>query len=370
MSSSGTLPPVVAGTPTPDLPDGLTPDLLRRMYAAMVMIRVFDERSLKLQRAGRIGFCVTSQGEEAAQIGTAAALQPEDWIFPSYRQYGVALYRGAPMQTMLDQLFGNADDICVGRQMPVHYSLRDQRFVSISSVIGTQIIQGVGCAMAAKSRGDQVISLTYFGDGATSANDFHSAMTFAGVMKAPVILACVNNQFAISLPVEKQTAVKELYLKAEGYGMPGVRVDGSDVIAVYQATRKAAELARQGGGPTFLELFTYRAGPHSSSDDPSRYRDQAEKDAWMERRDPIARMRSYLTQLALWTDADETALWDSSQEQFTEAMKAAEAKPQPDWSTLFDDVYATLPPSLVEQRDTLLAHERHLNLKHAGEFPL
>ncbi len=354
---------------TAKLPADMTEALVRRIYEGMITIRAYDERALKLQRSGRIGFCVTSFGEEATQIGTAAALNDRDWIFPSYRQYGVAMYRGVDMVKMAAHLYGNADDIAIGRQMPAHYTFRDKNFVSISSVIGTQMIHAVGTAMAAKYRGDNIVTATYFGDGGTSSNDFHSSLTFAGAMKAPVLFFLVNNQYAISLPVSKQCGVDELYKKGEGYGINSVRVDGNDAIAVYQATKIAAERARQGHGPTFLELLTYRAGSHSSSDDPTRYRSKEEMSAWQQK-DPIERMRNYMQQIGLWSPEYEDGLWETARYKISQATEAAQSIPQPDWSTLFDHVYSQLPPSLTAQKDDFLTHERGLELTNEGEFPL
>jgi pyruvate dehydrogenase E1 component alpha subunit len=354
---------------TAKLPSDLKEADVKRMYEGMVAIRVYDERSLKLQRSGRIGFCVTSFGEEATQIGTAAALQEKDWIFPSYRQYGVAMYRGVPLDTLTAHLFGNEDDIAKGRQMPAHYSYADKHFVSISSVIGTQIIQAVGCGMAAKMRGDDSVSVTYFGDGATSSNDFHSGLNFAGVYKAPVLFFCVNNQYAISLPVHKQTAVQELHMKGTGYGVPGVRVDGNDVIAVYQATKAAAERARDGEGPTLLELLTYRAGSHSSSDDPSRYRSSDESEHWKQK-DPLERMKRYLQQVGIWTPDYEEQVWEETRFRINKAISDQEGKGQPAWDSMFEHVYAEMPALLKEQRDELLKLESDLELTNEGEFPL
>jgi TPP-dependent pyruvate/acetoin dehydrogenase alpha subunit len=358
-----------AASPAP-LPEGLSEDILLRMYTAMVTVRAYDERALKLQRSGRIGFCVTSTGEEATQIGTVAALRDADWIFPSYRQYGVLMYRGEPLENLAANLFGTVADRVQGRQMPVHYTSRAVRFVSISSVIGTQISQAVGCAMAAQLRKDAVISATYFGDGATSANDFHAGLNFAGVYRAPVLFFCVNNQYAISLPVSRQTAQPELWRKAEAYGIPGVRVDGNDVLAVYSATRAAAERARQGQGPTLLELLTYRAGAHSSSDDPSRYRSVEECELW-QTQDPIARLKARLiSEWGLWDEDRDTALWTSLRHAIQEATTQAEQQAAPAWTTLFEDVWAEVPPALAAQRDALLKNEQGLTLANEGEFPL
>lgn len=354
---------------TAELPPGMNEALVKKMYESMILIRAYDERSLKLQRSGRIGFCVTAFGEEATQIGTAAALEDRDWVLPSYRQYGVAMYRNVSLTDMADHLFGNANDNSMGRQMPAHYTFKDKNFVSISSVIGTQIIHAVGVAMGAKYKGDDVIACTYFGDGATSANDFHSAMTFAGAMKAPVLFFLVNNQYAISLPVAKQCGVEEMYKKGEGYGIHSVRVDGNDVIAVYQAAKACADRARAGEGPAFLELLTYRAGSHSSSDDPTRYRSKEEMDFW-KNRDPIERMKNYLKQTGIWSESYEEEAWESARFKVNKATQEAQSRPQPEWETLFDHVYEEIPSTLAEQKSEFLTHERGLTLSNEGEFPL
>lgn len=351
------------------LPEGLTPEELRSMYEHMILTREYDDRCFKLQRQGRIGFYAGSFGEEACQIGTAFALEQKDWVFSSYRQPGVALYRGIILQDMVNNLFGNAGDMVMGRQMPVHYTGREQHFLSISSVIGTQIIEGVGCAMAAKIKKDDAVTITYFGDGATSSNDFHSGMNFAAAWKAPCIFVLVNNQYAISTPVCRQTGVETMADKAKAYGMPGVQVDGNDILAVYKATMEAAERARRGEGPTLLELKTYRAGPHSSSDDPTRYRDKEETERWL-KRDPILLFQGQLKEMGLWTQTYEAEVRESIQERLAQAVKTAESLPQPEWETLFTDVYSYVPQALQAQREDILAHESGLELTNEGEFPL
>lgn len=352
-----------------NIPHGLTVQDLRAMYKAMVLTRAYDERGFKLQRQGRIGFYAGSFGEEACQIGTAYATQPQDWIFSSYRQPGIALLRGVPMQTMMNNLFGNAEDVVQGRQMPVHYTGYDQHFLSVSSVIGTQVIQGVGCAMAARYKGDDAAVLTYMGDGGTSSNDFHSGMNFAGVFKAPVVFILVNNQFAISIPVSRQTACETLADKAVAYGMPGFQIDGNDILAVYGATKEAIERARAGEGPTLLELKTYRAGPHSSSDDPSRYRDQKVTDQWLER-DPLAVFKAQLESFGVWAEDWHTEAEEDAKAMIAQAISHAEKIGEPDWTSLFNDVTVEKSQVLALQEQDILAHERGLDLKNEGAFPL
>lgn len=327
--------------------------LLHKMYGNMVLARLLDERGMNLQRQGRIGFYVPAFGQEAIQTGSVAALKDKDWLFPSYREPGVHLYRGASLYEMICNLYGNEADICKGRQMPNHYSFHDQRIFSVSSPIATQVIQAVGCAVASKIRGEKAVTLTYFGDGATSENDFHTGATFAGAYKAPVVLICTNNQYAISVPVSKQTGAARLADKAIGYGMEGIAVDGNDVLAVYECVTKAVEKARSGKGPTLIECLTLRMGPHSSSDDPTRYRDEAQYQAW-KKRDPIVRFRAYLEGRKLWDETSEKRLTESCKQKIQEAVEAAEKQSAPSLESLFEDVYCEPTPQLLEQRAQLL----------------
>ena len=354
---------------SPKLPQGLGEEDLKRMYEGMVMIRAYDERQKSLQRSGRIGFCVTSTGEEAAQVGTAHALAAGDWVYPYYRQYGVLLYQGAPMEVLTDHLFGNEDDLAKGRQMPAHYTHKKTNFVSFSSVIGTHLIHAVGTAMAAKYRKDPSVTVTYIGDGGTSSSDFHSALTFAGVFKPPFVMFIVNNQYAISLPVSKQCGATTLASKGEGYGVPAVRVDGNDVVAVYQAAKEAYTRARNGEGPTLIELLTYRAGPHSSSDDPTRYRGN-EADDWVQNNDPIERAKRYMQQLGIWTEEYDAQVWEEARSKIALSTTDAQKRPEPTWASLFEDVYEDVPPALAAQRDELLEKESEFERADEGEFPL
>jgi len=344
---------------------------LLKMYRNMARTRMFDERTMMLQRQGRIGFSVPSFGQEAIQTGTAAALKPKDWIFPSYREPGVWLYRGMSMYQMLCNLYGNRGDICLGRQMPVHYSNAELRLFSVSSPIATQCIQAVGAAYASKLRGESDISITYIGDGGTSENDFHTAMTFAGAMKTPTVIVCTNNQYAISVPVAKQCGAKRMVDKAVGYGMPGYSVDGNDVLAVYEVARQCVERARNGEGPSFIECLTLRIGPHSSSDDPTRYRDPALYDAW-KARDPIVRFREYLTGKKFWNDKLEAELQEELKAEILGDIEKAEKQPPPELEELFTDVYEK-PIPLLDKQLAALKEEAELRgkFKNTSEaFPL
>ena len=334
---------------------GLPKSRLLEIYEAMLKTRLLDERMLNLQRQGRIGFYVPGTGEEAAQVGAGLAIGKKDWAYPSYRMPGTIMVLGAPLMEMVANCYGNDGDLCKGRQMPVHYAFGKQRIVSVSSPIGTHIIQAAGTAYAQKLRKDGGVSWAFFGDGGTSSNDFHSGLNFAGVWKAPAVFVCTNNQWAISVPLEKQTASESIAIKAEAYGMPGVRVDGNDVLAVHQACSAAAERARAGKGPTLLELMTYRRGPHSSSDDPTRYRGNA-ADAW-NAKDPIVRFRKYLELSDLWSEEQEKELAERLRAEINEAVARAEKQPAPSLETMFTDVYAKVPPHLRDQYEQLVRDE-------------
>jgi TPP-dependent pyruvate/acetoin dehydrogenase alpha subunit len=352
-------------------PKGAIPsnEVLLKMYTLMLTIRFWDERCLKLQRSGRISFCVTSRGEEATQAGTAAALRDTDWVFPAYRQPGIPLWRGATLETLAHQIFGSAKDVSLGHQMPNHYSFHHLHFASVSSVIGTQISHATGGAMAAQARGSDDVAVTYFGDGSTSSNDFHSALTIAGAKKAPALFFCVNNHYAISLHVSQQTGAKYLADKGIGYGMKAVRVDGNDVLAVYQSTLAMAERARRGEGPALLELVTYRLNPHSSSDDDARYRLKGEMGNWVDK-DPIPRFEAFLLEKGVLSPPQADALKIQVEADVLEATKIAQETPLPEWQTLIEGVYAEIPATLQADMDDLLAHEQGLSLPHSGAFPL
>jgi pyruvate dehydrogenase E1 component alpha subunit len=329
-------------------------DTLLRLYREMVRLRVLDERMMTLQRQGRVGFYGACTGQEAATLASAIVLEPSDWIFPALRESGAMLLRGFPMVPYLCQVFGNSGDETRGRQMPSHMASRSVNQVSWGSCIGTQLPQAVGAAMAAKIKGDRTVIAAYLGDGATSEGDFHVAMNFAGVFKAPVVFICQNNHWAISVPTSKQTASESIAIKAQAYGFPGVKVDGNDAIAVYEAVRAAVERARSGGGPTLVECETYRIGAHSSSDDPTRYRDEREVETWR-KRDPIEILRGRLNAMGIWSALEEDALRAKLLEEVNAAIAEAEQKADPPRESLFDDVYSALPWSLREQRDEMLA---------------
>ncbi|MGE0142700.1 MAG: pyruvate dehydrogenase (acetyl-transferring) E1 component subunit alpha [Planctomycetota bacterium] len=356
------------GKASKDKDPNLSADELRRLYEVMLSARLMDERALALQRQGRIGFYLQALGQEGSHVGAAAPLRSSDWLFPAYRQPGIPILRGVPFDDIVNEWYGNDGDICKGRQMPVHYSFRQANFVSISSPIGTQISQAAGAAMAARIRGDDTVFMTFFGDGGTSSNDFHCGLNFAGVYKAPVVFICENNQWAISVPLSGQTASETIAQKAAAYGMPGIRVDGNDVLAVYRVCREAIERARKGEGPTLVESVTYRIASHSSSDDAARYRDAAEFERWKQR-DPIQRFQKYLQKKKLWSEAWETELTERIRGELNESIKRADVRKRPPDDSLFDDVFMNLTPQLLEQRAELRALEGPESADR-GEFPL
>jgi pyruvate dehydrogenase E1 component alpha subunit len=324
-----------------------------RIYRMMVRVRGMEERMLSLQRQGRIGFYGSSYGQEAATLGSAAALDADDWIFPGLREASAMLLRGYPLVPWLAQLFGNQGDPTKGRQMPSHQGDRGVHQASWSSVIGTQLPQAVGAAYAAKLRGEKTVVAAYFGDGATSSSAFSQALLFAKRLAAPVVFLCQNNHWSISVPLERQTAETHLYRKGEAFGIESRRVDGNSVDEVYRATAAAVARARSGGGPSMLELYTYRLGAHSTSDDPSRYRDQKEVDAWLAK-DPVARAKRELIAAGAWSEAKDRAQQKEAAEAIGEGITAAEAFAPPPAESLFEDVYADSPWTLAEQRALLL----------------
>jgi pyruvate dehydrogenase E1 component alpha subunit len=344
------------GTVHPDNDPGLSPERCVALYEHMVRTRTLDERLVTLQRQGRIGFHIGSMGEEATVIGTAAALDETDWLFPCYREFGALLLRGMPLQKYIDNMYGNGDDPVKGRQMPDHYSGKPYRFGSVSSPIGTQITQAVGFAWAARLRGEKLAAIVYFGEGATSSNEFHCGANFAGVYKTPTVLICRNNGWAISVPADKQSATETFAQKAFAYGLHPIRVDGNDLLAVYKATREALALCRA-GTPVLLECLTYRLSGHSTSDDPTRYRGQDEMAA--ERlQDPLPRFRAFLEKKGLWSEQKQTELVAAYDAEIKAAVEHAEKAAPPALDTMFDDVFAERPWHLREQYEECLASPR------------
>ncbi len=351
---------------------GLSDDELKRGFEAMLAVRAFDDICMKLQRGGRIGFSIPNFGVEATQVGAAAALQEGDQIFPSYRDFGMALYKGVDPTDMFHNMFGNAKDSARGRQMPVHFSFVDPvKFFSISSPIGTHLPHAVGAAHAFRMRGETHACLVSFGDGGTSSSGFHSGLNFAAVMRAPVVFLCQNNGWAISCPSSNQTVSESYAIKAEAYGMPGIKVDGNDLLAVHEVVADALERARAGEGPTLVEAQTYRMGGHSTSDDPTKYVPKETLEYWAER-DPIDRLRMYLDQCGLWSQEWEDAMRERLTETHAAAAKSSEAEAAPGLETIFSDVFADIPDHIRKQGEAVFDLARRKGDAAAGDgaFPL
>lgn len=340
------------------------PDTLRKMLRDMVTVRVFDDRMYRAQRQGKTSFYMKCTGEEAIAVATAAAMTFDDMHFPTYRQQGLLVSRGYPLVKMMCQIYSNPGDHMKGRQLPIMYSDKEHGFFSISGNLGTQYPQAVGWAMASAIKGDSRIAMGWIGDGATAEGDFHSAMTFATVYNAPVILAVVNNQWAISSFSGIAGAERATFAnRAVGYGMAGLRVDGNDALAVYAAVQWASERARSNNGPTLIEFFTYRAEGHSTSDDPTGYRAKGEAEQWP-LGDPIERLKAHLIALGEWDEDRHAELVKQADTEVRAAQKEAEklgVLPQQGFEnigSMFEDVYAETPWHLAEQRDASLTEAR------------
>ncbi len=341
----------------------LSPERLRAMLRYMLLLRAFDDRMFRAQRQGKTSFYMKSTGEEAVSVAATMALYRDDMCFPSYRQQGILLTRDYPMVAMMNQIYSNKGDALKGRQLPIMYSSKDYGFFSISGNLATQYPQAVGWAMASAARGDSRIAATWCGEGSTAEGDFHSAMTFAAVYNAPVVMNVVNNQWAISSFSGFAGGERTTFAaRAVGYGIAGLRVDGNDPLAVYAATQWAADRARTNNGPTLIEHFTYRAEGHSTSDDPSAYRAREEYAAWP-LGDPVLRLKAHLTALGEWDDARHAALAAA----LTDAVKAAQKEAEKNgilghgmhqpFETMFEDVFEHMPPHLAEQQAQMIAEQ-------------
>jgi pyruvate dehydrogenase E1 component alpha subunit len=331
-----------------DLEPNLPSDALRLLYRTMVLARQLDLRMLSLQRQGRMGTFAPLMGQEAAQVGSAFALEPTDWLVPSFREAAAYITRGLPLKDTLLLFMGREE----GNIIP-----KDQRALPVNIPVASQLPHAVGLAMAAKIRHDPGAVLVYFGDGATSEGDFHEACNFAGVFQAPVVFLCQNNHYAISVPRERQTRARTLAQKAIAYGFDGIQVDGNDLLAVYVATRDALARAKAGKGPTLIECVTYRLSMHTTADDPSRYRKKAEEQEW-QKHDPIPRFRGYLQGKGLWDEAWQAELERDIDAEVRQAVEAAEADRDFDPADIFDYVFAVKPPYLKAQQEELRASLR------------
>jgi pyruvate dehydrogenase E1 component alpha subunit len=327
-----------------ELRPSLDNEQVKKLYEWMVLARTFDDKAFKLQREGRLGTYASILGQEAAQIGSAYALRPTDWMFPAFREPGASFVRGLPMRMILQYWAGDER----GSQIPE--GLND---FPITIPVATQVPIAVGVALAAKAKGDAIAALAFMGDGATSKGDFHEGLNFAGVFSAPVVFVCQNNQWAISVPLRRQTAAKTLAQKAVAYGFPGVQVDGNDVFAVYRATHEALDRARAGMGPTLIECLTYRLGDHTTADDASRYRSGEEVERW-KKKDPIDRLRKYMEKGGLWDRSRDQALRSEAKEKVESAVHEVESFPAPDPVDMFRFTYQDLPVDLSKQMDGFL----------------
>lgn len=316
---------------------------LKEMYRLMVLGRAFDRKMMKLQRSGRIFTYIPVEGQEACQIGSIAALQKEDWMVPAFRETIAFIAKGMPLKTLLFYWMGNEH----GNAAP-----KDVNALPVSIPVGTQMLHAAGIGWAARLKGQKAVAITYFGDGATSEGDFYEAINFAGVFKANTIFLCQNNGWAISVPRNKQTAAETLAQKGISAGIYSIQVDGNDVLAVYRATKEAAERARRGDGPTLIECMTYRLGPHSTSDDPTKYRKPEESLAWSGK-DPVERFKKYLEKKGVWNEQWEAKLQADADSQIETAIKEAEAENTIQVEEMFEFVYSEMPPSLREQMEEI-----------------
>lgn len=337
---------------------------VKGIYGKMVLLAGMDKLLYEAQRQGRISFYMTSSGEEATHFGSAHALHPEDPIYAQYRETGVLLHRGLPLQQMLHQLTGNCKDFGKGRQMPVHYGSAKWNIQTISSPLGTQLPQAVGFAYRLKMQQRANLPICYFGEGAASEGDFHAAMNMAATLKTPLIFFCRNNGYAISTPDHEQYAGDGIAARGPGYGIPTFRVDGNDLWAVYAVAREARRLALHESTPVLIEAITHRIGHHSTSDDSSAYRKLDPKQ--VDRDCPIARVKRFLQARQALTDTENSKMINDARSAVLDALEAAEKLPKPAIENLFTDVYDQLTPELKDQQAEL---NRHLS-KYGDAYDL
>ncbi|KAL1505745.1 hypothetical protein ABEB36_005238 [Hypothenemus hampei] len=331
------------------------------MYKDMTVLNVMDKILYESQRQGRISFYMTSYGEEATHIGSAAALDLDDLVYGQYREAGVLMYRGFTLQQFVDQCYGNIDDKGRGRQMPVHYGSKDLNYVTISSPLGTQLPQAVGSAYALKDTNRVVIC--YFGEGSASEGDAHAAFNFSATLGCPVIFFCRNNGYAISTPVEEQYRGDGIAGKGPSYGINTLRVDGNDVLAVYEATKLAKDFASKEKKPVLIEALTYRVGDHSTSDDSSSYRPKEEVSDWLNNDYPTKKFRHYLESRGLWNEEHEEQLLAQANKGILAALSNGEKKKKPKWTEMYEDVYKFMPLHIKKQQDAMKDH-----LKKYGKY--
>jgi TPP-dependent pyruvate/acetoin dehydrogenase alpha subunit len=334
---------------------GLSKDDFLQMYRWLVFVRAVDDRGYILVRQGRAGFYAQVAGQEAAQVGSALPLLKDDWMYPDHRSQGSMLVKGLSAAEWFGHVLGRMADPTQGRLMPHGPGRRDLHIVPPASTVGNKFTEAVGTAMAQRIKKRKEITICYGGDGATSEGDFHVAMNFAAVYQSPVLIFIQNNQYAISMRTDQQTHTKTIAEKARAYGMDGFFVDGNDILAVYAVTKHCADKARSGNGPSLIEAYTYRYGPHSSADDDTRYRPKGELEMWRTRRDPLARMRKFLEARNLWSEDQEQKLQAEIKAQLVTAMEESEKSPAPEPITVLDYAYERPTPHLAWERKELAA---------------
>ncbi|XP_054271221.1 2-oxoisovalerate dehydrogenase subunit alpha, mitochondrial-like [Macrosteles quadrilineatus] len=343
----------------------LEPTTYLKMYKCMVLLNTMDRILYDAQRQGRISFYMTHYGEEANCVGSAAALHDSDWIFSQYREAGTLMYRGFDLEAFINQCYGNCEDKGKGRQMPIHYGSKKHKFVTLSSPLATQIPQAVGAAYALKRSGQGGCAIVYFGEGAASEGDTHAAFNFAATLQCPIIFYCRNNGYAISTPSKEQYAGDGIVARAEGYGIAAARVDGNDVLAVYNGTMAARQYAITENKPVILEAMTYRVSAHSTSDDSSAYRQTEEMQLWQQY-NPIDRLRLFLEARNLWDSEQEQQFVAASKKQVLETFISSEKKLKPEWKEMFTDVYHEMPKHIAKQMEYM---DNHLKT-YKNNYPL
>ncbi|CAK0771037.1 hypothetical protein CVIRNUC_003826 [Coccomyxa viridis] len=342
----------------------LSEELALRMYTTMVKLQTMDVIFYEAQRQGRFSFFMTSNGEEATAIGSAAALSPEDHVFSQYREHGVLLYRGFSFHDMANQCFGNVLGHGKGRQMPIHYGSKALNFQTVSAPLATQMPHAVGAAYALKMQGKRVVVAVYFGEGAASEGDFHASLNFAATLSAPVLFICRNNGWAISTPATEQYRGDGIAGRGPSYGIPTIRVDGGDARAVYNATLEARNIALGQSCPVLIEAMSYRSGHHSTSDDSSRYRTAEAMQEWRAR-DPVTRFQNFLSEAGWWSADQEKALRVAVRKEAVQSLAAAQKIEKPPLSDLFTDVYKEMPWHIADQQEEAFKHaEQHPECLH------
>jgi len=329
--------------------DKLTPEFIKELYERLMFVRTFDRKAISLQRQGRLGTYAPFEGQEAAQVGSALALEKDDWLFPTYRDHAATITFGHKLSTIFLYWNGRVEG-CVPPE--------GKKIFPPAVPIATQLPHATGAAMAEKYKGTKNAAIVYFGDGATSEGDFHEGLNFASVFKAPVVFFNQNNSFAISVPIHKQMNSETIAQKSVAYGIPGVRLDGNDIFAVYFHTKAALDRARNGEGPTLIEAVTWRYGAHTTADDPTKYRNQEESLERREKTDPILRVERLMKNKGIWDDAWAASIEEKASQTIEEAVKEMEAFPAPDVNDLFDHVFEKPTWTIEEQKQDYFEYMR------------